>query len=144
MLNEKEFERACEVLSEDLNHISDASDQEKFYRNLYLFIAGRELVCSNDASEAKYCQEALNNIGKLVKGRLNPREIHIIRILKNVARSKFNISQFLEKYEDQFRALAAKGTELSWIPLSDEIIPLENWIAHSVDRRKKLTKINFK
>ncbi|MEM9051648.1 MAG: hypothetical protein AAGC47_06310 [Bacteroidota bacterium] len=143
LIYRKEYSKAAEALVSEIEYLQDATDREKFYRALYLFISGAELKLLTKQIGSKYCQIAINNLSGLVRGRLTQREILIIKVLKRITASRFDMRDYKNKNSESFSMLESKETDVSWIPLSDEIVPLENWIRHTLDRRKKLSKVNF-
>jgi hypothetical protein len=142
LIQKKEFLKAAEILSSELDAVKDNSDSVRFYRNLYLFMAGYGLIMSKKRLGDNYCTTALKNLQALSPNNLTEREKLIITVLSQIRAPKYNMKRFMMLNSQQLDKLESDSKELRWTPLSDEIVPVENWIRHQLDRRRNLTRIN--
>jgi len=133
--------KAAEILSSEIEAIQDTSDREQFYRNCYLYIAGVDLQKSKVRIGKKYCNQAIDNLSKMSKTGLTQRENLIIRIFKQIRSVNYDLKKFAGINSQNLAKLEEPDSHYKWIPLSDEVIPIQNWIHHNLDKRKKLSKI---
>ncbi|MCZ4409165.1 hypothetical protein O3Q51_10110 [Cryomorphaceae bacterium 1068] len=142
LLSEKNYSKAAEILSAEIEAIKDTSDEERFYRNVYLFVAGFGLQKTKKRTGKSHCAQALVNLSKMKKTKLSDRELLIITIFSQIKSAGYDMKRFLTLNAKQLERLESNRPGLRWVPLSDEVIPLQNWIHHQIDRRKKLNKIS--
>jgi tetratricopeptide (TPR) repeat protein len=141
-LSKKNYSKAAEILSAEIEAIKDTSDAERFYRNVYLFVAGFGLQKTKKRTGKGYCTQALVNLSKMKKTKLSDRERLIITVFSQIKSAGYDMKRFLTLNAKQLEKLESNSPGLRWVPLSDEVIPLQNWIHHQIDKRKKLNKIS--
>jgi|GEM_PF-4846503 len=134
--------KAAEILTAEIEALGDTSENERLYRNIYLFIAGCDIQASKKRTGKNYCNKALENLSKLKRNSLTDRERLIQSVFSQIKSADYDMKSFLSTHPKQVEKLESDRPGLSWVPLSDEIIPIQNWIHHKVDKRKKLNKIS--
>ncbi|HKK38622.1 MAG TPA: hypothetical protein VJ949_04355, partial [Cryomorphaceae bacterium] len=89
-----------------------------------------------------YCAKALENLSKMKRNNLTERERLIITVLSQIKSAGYDMKKFMKLNAKQLEKLESDKPGLRWTPLSNEVIPLQNWIHHQLDKRKKLNKIS--
>lgn len=140
LISKKQHTKAAEILVAEIKAIGDTSESERFYRNVYLFIAGCGIQESKKTTGKNYCNTALANLSKMNRNSMKPREKLITNILNQIKSAGYDMNRFLSMSAKQMDKLESDSLNLRWAPLSDEIIPIQNWIHHQVDKRKSLNK----
>lgn len=145
LISKNQFSKAAEILTSELDAVKDTSDSDRFYRNVYLFIAGHGMIESKKRTGKNYCEQAIENFSKMKKNNLTDREKLITTVfsqIKSAGKKGFDVKRFMSLNETQLEKLESNNTPFQWVPLSDEIIPVQNWIRHQHDKRKKLNKVS--
>lgn len=141
LISKNEPTKAAEILTSEIEALGDTSEKERFHRNVYLFLAGCDLQESKKRTGKSYCKKALENLSKVKKNNLTDRERLIITVLNQLKAADYDVKSFLTSHPKQMEKLESDTPGLRWTPLSDEIIPIQNWLHHKIDKRKKLNKI---
>ncbi len=142
LISKNQYSKAAEILAAEIDAIKDTSEEERFYRNVYLFVAGFSLQESKKRTGKNYCTKAIANLSKMKKTKLSERQKLIITIFTQIRSAGYDMKRFLTLNAKQVEKLESNNPNLRWVPLSDEVIPLQNWIHHQGDKRKKLNKIS--
>ncbi|MFT4772458.1 MAG: hypothetical protein ACJAZC_000505 [Cryomorphaceae bacterium] len=142
LISKNQSAKAAEVLIAEIEAIGDTSERERFHRNVYLFIAGCDIQESKKRTGKNYCNKALENLSKMKKNNMTERERLIITVFNQIKSTGYDFQRFLTLNGKQLEKLESDSPSLRWTPLSDEIIPIQNWIHNQIDKRRKLNKIS--
>jgi len=142
LISKKDYGKAADILSSEIEMMKKAPERDRFYRNVYLFIAGHGLLKSKKRTGDNYCTLALKNMSELKQNYLTDREKLIMTIFRQIKATKYDLKRFMTINANQLEKLESNKSDLRWKPLSDEVIPVENWIHHQLDKRKKLMNIS--
>jgi tetratricopeptide (TPR) repeat protein len=142
LISKNQSAKAAEILTAEIEAIGDTSEKERFHRNVYLFIAGHGIQEAKKRTGNNYCNKALENLSKMKKNNMTERERLIITVFNQIKSAGYDVKRFLTLNAKQLEKLESDSPALRWTPLSDEIIPVQNWIHNQVDKRKKLNKIS--
>jgi tetratricopeptide (TPR) repeat protein len=140
LLSKNQPIKAAEILTAEIEALGDTSEKERLYRNIYLFIAGCDMQALKKRTGKNYCNKALENLSKIKRNNLTERERLINTVFGQIKSADYEIKSFLNAHPKQVQKLESDRLGLRWVALSDEIIPIQNWINHKVDKRKKLNK----